>query len=377
MAKVNHGSLLRVLCPVSLGPQRKFGSLEEQIFTIARGVKDLGGFFLPLFRHPPGPEAAAAYRAAGLHFEHLNLSGFSFAILGRLIRLVYRHRIHVIHWNFYAPFNWYYFALTMLTPGVKHYLTDHNSRDLPIRHSAGVANKIAKKVLFKRYSKVLAVSDFIMECLKVQGAWSNLCRWHHFISTERFHPDGGVRNRVRKELKAEKQFVALVVAQLIPPKGVAVAIKSLIDLPEYIVLWVIGDGEERGSLQNLCKQFSLEGRVRFMGLQRDVAPYMQAADCLVCPSIWAEAAGLVIIEALSSGLPVIASNVGGIPEFVEDGKSGFLFPAGDVEQLTEMLRRLNGNPEATRGMALEARSTALRNFSLEKRIGEYIDLYRA
>jgi glycosyltransferase involved in cell wall biosynthesis len=377
MAKVNHGGLMRVLCPVYLGPQRKFGSIEEQIFTIARGVKDLGGFFLPLFRHPPGPEAAAAYRAAGLHVEHLDLSDFSFTILSRLIRLVYRRRIQVIHWNFYAPFNWYYFALTMLSPGVKHYLTDHNSRDLPIRHSSGVLKKIAKKALFKRYRKVFAVSDFVLECLSVQGTWSNLCRWHHFVSTERFHPDGGMRIHIRKKLKAEKQFIALVVAHLIPSKGVAVAIKALIGLPEYIVLWVIGDGEERGYLQNLCKELSLDSRVTFLGLQVDVAPYMQAADCLVCPSTWAEAAGLVILEALASGLPVVASDVGGIPEFVEDGKNGLLFPAGDVEQLTERLRRVEGNPEAARGMALEARSSALRNFSLENRMGEYIDLYRA
>jgi glycosyltransferase involved in cell wall biosynthesis len=185
------------------------------------------------------------------------------------------------------------------------------------------------------------------------------------------------RAHVREELKADKQFVVLVVAQLIPEKGVDVSLRALAELPAHMVLWVVGDGQERGHLQNLCKELSLGDRVRFMGLQRNVAPYMQAADCLVCPSIWAEAVGLVILEALSCGLPVAASAVGGIPEYVEDGKNGFLFPATDAKQLAEILRRFEGDPEGRRRMALEARATALRTFSLEKRIGEYIDLYRA
>ena len=68
-------------------------------------------------------------------------------------------------------------------------------------------------------------------------------------------------------------------------------------------------------------------------------PLLQAADCAVCPSIWSEAAGLVNLEAQACGLPVIARRIGGIPELVEDGRTGFLFTPGDHRELAERLRR--------------------------------------
>ena len=67
---------------------------------------------------------------------------------------------------------------------------------------------------------------------------------------------------------------------------------------------------------------------------------MQGADCFVCPSLWAEAAGLVNLEAQSSGLPTVASNVGGIPEYVADGKTGFLFSPGNATELADRIRQL-------------------------------------
>ena len=87
---------------------------------------------------------------------------------------------------------------------------------------------------------------------------------------------------------------------------------------------------------------------------------MQAADCLVCPSLWAEAAGLVNLEALSTGLPVVASRIGGIPEYVEDGKTGMLFPPGDHQALAALIRRLMDTPEEYQQLAAAAqRVTAL------------------
>src|SRR2546422_5513710 len=116
--------------------------------------------------------------------------------------------------------------------------------------------------------------------------------------------------------------------------------------------------------------------VRFFGHQVDVSPYMQAADCLVCPTIWAEAAGLVILEGLACQLPVIGSAVGGIPEFVDDGRTGFLFPSGDDTRLADRIRRLASDPEACKRIGLEGRAVAVERFSPEQRLGDYLDLYR-
>jgi glycosyltransferase involved in cell wall biosynthesis len=104
---------------------------------------------------------------------------------------------------------------------------------------------------------------------------------------------------------------------------------------------------------------------------------MQAADCLVCPSVWQEAAGLVILEALASGLPVLGSAIGGIPEYVEDGKNGFLFPAGDRAALVDRVRRLIGDPDMLGAMRTRARTMAVDRFSIDGRLSEVVDLYQA
>ena len=368
----------RVLYAIGLNPSLKFGSLEEQIFLIARAFKEQGGLFLPLFQSPLRPEAQDMYQAAALEAGWLNLEAFDFPTLRRLMRLIHRHKIELLHWNFYPPLSMYVWFLKILMPRLRYYLTDHNSRDLPISPPVRGLKRSLKKALLKRYySKVICISDFVLECLKSDGIWPNLCCHTYFINTERFRRDDVVRSCLRKELEVGGQFVVLVVAQLISAKGVDVALKAVNRLPQPVVAWIVGDGPEGGRLRELCKELSLETRVRFFGYQVDVSPYMQAADCLVCPSVWAEAAGLVILEGLASGLPVIASAVGGILQFVDDGRTGFLFAAGDDAQLADRIRRFNGDPEACKRMGLEARAVAVERFSPGKRLGEYLELYRA
>src|SRR5262249_10283297 len=198
--------------------------------------------------------------------------------------------------------------------------------------------------------KVLCVSDFVLRCLKAEGLWPNLRTCTHFINTERFRPDDGGRAHRRKELGVTDRFVILVVAQLIDWKGVDVVLRALRRLPVRVVAWIVGDGPDARRLKDLCKTLGQEDRVCFFGYQMDVSRYMQVADCLVCPSVWAEAAGLAILEGLACRLPVIASAVGGIPEFVEDCRTGFLFPPGDDAQLAERILDLASDPERCRRM---------------------------
>jgi len=294
-----------------------------------------------------------------------------------LMRVIHQHQIELIHWNFYRPVNPYIGSLTLLMPWLRHYLTDHISRELPILPPPGGLRRAVKKVLLRRYSQVLCISDFVLGRLEAEGVWPNLHRCTYFINTERFRPDDVARSHLRKELDVADEFVVLVVAHLVDWKGVDVVLRALRGLPSRVVAWIVGDGPDATRLRELCKTLSLEDRVRFFGSQPDVSRYMQAADCLACPTVWAEAVGLVILEGLACRLPVIGSAVGGIPEFVEEGRTGFLFPPGDDTQLAERIRRLAGDPEACKRMGFEGRSVIVQRFSPEQRLGEYLDLYRA
>jgi len=304
--------LLRVLYAAHVDPSRKFGSMEEQAFLLAFAFRERGGLFLPVFSAAPEAVGRARYEAADLEIAALDLSRFRLNILAKLLRLTARHGIEVVHWNFYPPLtNGYVWALSIFAPWVKHYFTDHNSRQPDGRPARGRL-KILKRILLKRYARVVGVSRFVANCLRDQQAWPAPDCLLHFINTDRFAPDAEVRGEVRRRLDADGRFVLLTTAYLIKAKGVDTAVRALTKLPDSVTLWVVGDGPELAALQALSREIGVIDRVHFLGLQSQVETYMQAADVFVCPALWEEAAGLVNLEAQACGLPVLASRVGGI-----------------------------------------------------------------
>jgi glycosyltransferase involved in cell wall biosynthesis len=370
--------LPRCLYAIALDGSQKFGSLEEQIFFLAQAFRAEGSLFLPLFLDPAGPEQAgtAAFQAAGLPTASLNLWGFRWSTFYRLNALIGRQRIQLMHWNFYPPVNAYVGLLSVLRPRLQHFFTDHNSRPLPLPRPARGLRRLVKRTLLKRYRTVCCVSRFVQDCLAAQRSWPNLKCCLHFINTDRFRPDSAVRHNVRTEHGAEGKFVILVVANLISEKGVDVALRALALTPPPVTLWVVGSGAEAANLQALSCQLGVADRVQFFGQQVHVQPFMQAADCLACPSLWAEAAGLVNLEALSTGLPVLASRIGGIPEYVDDGQTGLLFPPADHHALAALIRRLHDNRQECTKLGIQARVRAVESFSVSKHINDYLDLYR-
>jgi glycosyltransferase involved in cell wall biosynthesis len=370
--------LPRVLYAIGLDGSQKLGSLEEQIYLLAQAFRAEDSLLLPLFLDPAGPDCGGTqvFKAAGLPAGHLSLSTFRWRSVWKLNKLIHRQRIQLIHWNFYPPLNGYYLALSALRPRLRHYFTDHNSRALPLSNSPTGVTRLVKRALLKRYEKVLCVSQFVADCLAEQGCWSNVKCCRHFINTERFRPDSAERQEIRRERACEDRFVVLAVAHLIQDKGIDVAIKALAETPPKTVLWIVGSGHETTNLQALTAELGVQDRVTFFGQQAQVQPFMQAADCMVCPSLWAEAAGLVNLEGLSTGLPVVASRVGGIPEYVDDGTTGMLFPPGDYHALAALLRQLHDNPDHCRRLGLAARHTAIQRFSVASKLHEHLDHYR-
>ena len=366
----------RVLYLTDLKPSEKFGSLEEMILSLAAAFAARGSLFLPVFGGPLTMSMVEQYQTAGLEIEWLNLDGFRRFCLARLRELIRHHRIDLVDWNFYPPINGYVHALSFMGPAVEQYFTYHNSRVPGDRASTSLVARLVRRVLLGRYHRVLCISDFVQSALRAEGAWSNLTRCRLFVNTERFAPSADTRARVRAAMGAESRFVVVTVAQLIRWKGIDVAIKALCTLPDRVVLWVVGDGEERRALAALTESLSLSHRVRFLGWQPHVEPYMQAADCLACPSVWFEAAGLVNLEGQACGLPVVASRVGGIPEFVEDGTTGMLFEPGDATHMAESIRRLLDDEPRQREMGRRAREAAVTKFSGARCLEAYLNLYQ-
>lgn len=367
----------RVLYLVNLNPSMKFGSLEEQIFLLSEGLANRGGLLVPVFSREPNESYGLRYRNAGLPVASLRLGKFRAAALTGLIRLADYHRVDIFHWNLYPPINPYVPLLRLLRPKIRHVLTDHNSRPRSFVRSTNVLKRLSHKWFASAYSDVFAVSNYVRTDLLKQAIWRNPRRYHHFVNTNRFKPNAENKKVVRASLNSDGRFVVLVVAHLIPEKGVDTALRALALLPSHVTLWIVGDGPERPMLEQLAQSLGIGERTVFLGLCSDVCRYMQAADCLVCPSLWEEAAGLVILEALASGLPVIASCVGGIPEFVRSGSNGFLVSAGDSSAMAQHIAALESSEPLLSETSRMARADAVEHFSHETRVTLALSLYDA
>jgi len=173
----------------------------------------------------------------------------------------------------------------------------------------------------------------------------------------------------------------LFVGIVTPLKGIHYLINAFSFIAEEFRqsrLIIIGKEENVGYADDLRQQIGklgLENRVRFIGhqSQAELAFRMSEAAVLVLPSK-SEGLPRVIIEAMATGTPVIASRVGGIPELIKDGVNGFLIPPGDEQALAEKLRWVLSNPDKARAMGHAGRSFAQQGFSMESYVNGYRDI---
>ena len=134
--------------------------------------------------------------------------------------------------------------------------------------------------------------------------------------------------------------------RLVKIKGVHYLLEAMKELPKDIELHIVGTGSEEETLKDYAKKHNLDN-VKFLGFKTGEELKEEYQNCIavIVPSNWFEIFGMVNIEAFINGKPVIASNIGGIPEIVEHNKNGLLFEPGNVEQLKECILKYWNNPE--------------------------------
>jgi L-malate glycosyltransferase len=171
--------------------------------------------------------------------------------------------------------------------------------------------------------------------------------------------------------------VVTMVANLRAEKGhdvlIAAAAQVVRARPDAIVQ-LVGAGPLRGALEQQAREHGVADIVRFLGHREDVAQVLHDSDIFVLPSR-SEAFPNGVVEAMAAGLPVIASNVGGIPELIAHERNGLLVPVGDPGALAGALLRLLNAPEYAAVLAREARATIERGYSFERMVGAFEALY--
>jgi glycosyltransferase involved in cell wall biosynthesis len=186
------------------------------------------------------------------------------------------------------------------------------------------------------------------------------------------------RDRVRQEFASGDYYLLLMVARLHPEKGHTYLFKALPEIQRRVdrpvVLLVAGKGPFEESYREEVRSLGCEQMVRFTGFRKDVPDLMAAADLVVLPSV-AEAFGLVLTEAVYLGTPVVATQVGGIPEIIDDGVDGRLVPPADPQALAEVITDLLNDPVRRQQMAGTGREKVLRRFRFEDMVRSYEAVY--
>jgi glycosyltransferase involved in cell wall biosynthesis len=139
---------------------------------------------------------------------------------------------------------------------------------------------------------------------------------------------------------------------------------------------IVGDGVGYDAVRARVRALGLEAAVIMTGFRRDIPEVMAALDVLVLPSLRSEATSQVLPQALAVGTPVVASAVGGSPEIVRDGETGWLVPPGDAHALAEAILAAFRDPQGARAMARRGQELVRARFSLEGQMTATTTVYR-
>jgi len=242
-------------------------------------------------------------------------------------------------------------------------------------------------VLLKNVDATVAISNQIYEDLRsVRLPESKMHIIPSGVDVHLFSPVSQEQKRIlRNRLRLPKKTLVLFTGRLVYTKGVDILLEALRDIIKRttdIHVLIIGKGgfpkafSAEEELKRFVKDHNLGQYVTFAGYVDKLYEYLQASDIFAFPSRW-EGLGCSMLEAMSCGIPVVATNIGGIPDAIQDGVDGLLFPVNDHKELAKKILILKNDVNLAERLAKNARQKVEEMFSIEVVAQRYAELYRA
>lgn len=311
--------------------------------------------FRPLLICPEAGPFADKMAARGVPTRILSLDPlFSPAALVRLVRFLKREEVvilqtHGARANFYGRLAGWLAGVPCVVSTV------HNSiNDYEVGRFKRWLYKSLLRVTVPLADRIICVSEAIKRDLldDCPAAVSRAVTVYNGVDATSFDGRGDGR-RIRQDWCLGGGPVLVTVARLTEQKGQRFLIEALpgllSDWPTLSCVFV-GEGDSRESLRRLAKERGVEHACRFAGARDDVIDWYAAADVVVLPSL-SEGFPFVLLEALAMSKPVVATKVNGVPEIIEDGRTGLLVPPRDPQALEYAIRRILHDPESAARMA--------------------------
>ncbi len=363
-------SIVHVLSSFGMGGQERV-ALDLAGGQAAAGHRVLTVSLAPL---PEGP-LAAEFRDRGLEIQTVaKRPGRDPRLFLSLARLFRNRRADVVHTHNPQPLLFAALPAKLARAGLvhtKHGVNPDTRRRLAMRRAAGRLVDMFVAVAQPTAQVAADGRECRADRLRVVA---------NGIDLGRFNPDGDARRAIRRELGIpDDAFAVGTVGRLWPEKGHAYLIRSLAPvLGDRFHLVITGEGPERENLARQIAELPGAGQpaaVHLTGNRRDVPRVLAALDVFVLTSK-SEGLPLVIPEAMAAGLPVVATRVGGIPQVVDEGVTGFMVAYGDEEALRGRLVALDADRQLARQCGEMGRERSLDRYSSRRMVADYLALYR-
>ena len=348
---------------------------EAVILDLARSLRRAGhtcllGVFANAARRNTELEVRAA--AEGLETHLIPCSGqMDRTVPGRLRDLVRSTNSDVVHSHGYKADVYAYWALRGAdTPLVA---TCHNWID------AGVALRlygVLDRRALRRFAAVIAVSEGVRRRLIAGGVSRD--KVHLIRNGVDLQPFAGIKRAPAANEAADGPFTVGLVARLSHEKGVDLFLQAAAGVVEHVpgTRFVVGgDGPDRGTLHKLLEELHLGQRAQLAGRQDDMPAFYAGLDVLVLSSRQ-EGMPMALLEGMASGLPIVATTVGEVPQVVLEGETGLLVPPENPVALADAVTELLRTPERFREMGRRGRARVTQEFSADQMATAYLEVYK-
>jgi len=332
-----------------------------------------------------------------IHFkgikDNFRLMSYVISNFFTLISVVKKYKINIIHAHHAIP-SGFISVLVSKIFGIPIFITTHGmditTHDIDEGPLKNVKN-FEEHSIFKRlisYSlnnsdKIIAVSGDLADRIRSFGVKEeNITILRNAVDITRFKP---IENfKLRKKFGFDKEdILILFVGHLEVFKGLfelIYAFKNVKEENKFIKLIIIGDGSQKEEAKRIVNNFGLEGSVYFIGKvpPKKIHNYYQLSDIFVLPS-YTDAGGppVVFIEAMACGLPVIGTNVGGIPEGITEGENGFIVCPKDFSDLAKKLQILVNNKNLRRKFGnVSVQIITKKSWNIENKMSKLIRVYK-
>ncbi|UCF09781.1 MAG: N-acetyl-alpha-D-glucosaminyl L-malate synthase BshA, partial [Candidatus Bipolaricaulota bacterium] len=300
---------------------------------------------------------------------------YTLALASKLAEVVRTKQLDVLHAHYAIPFGAAaLIARQIVSERALKVITTLHGTDITLVGNNASFRPVTEMTI-EQSDAVTAVSQFLVEETARQFEITRpIDSIYNFIDPDRH---GIASCCCLPEKGSSGQRTLMHVSNFRPVKRVQDVVSVFAKVREQIDarLVLVGDGPDATAARCAAERLGVLEHVAFVGVVDHIAPLLAAADLFLLPSS-TESFGLAALEAMASGVPVIASEIGGLPEVIDHGKTGFLAPVGSTDRMAELAISVLRDPEAHQRMSDAARHTAAERFDYRLIVPQYEALYQ-